>query len=188
MSRQCHPSATRIEPYQQGGLDSLCGLYAVINAARLLHAEASPLSGQRCRRLFAEGMDFLTAKRGSRDAAHWGMTVGRQRKLAKALFNCEALANLPALRLGPPLPHTAKVEELEKVIEATLECGAVLLVYFHGRISHHSVVVGQTAKRVLLFDSDGTQFIRKSSLRLSDERSGTLTLHALTPLVMISSA
>ena len=83
MTRQVHPSALMIEPYQQGKLDSLCGLYAVINAARLIYAENCPLSRQRCKNLFAEGMDFLTAKKGSRDAAHWGMTVGRQRKLAK---------------------------------------------------------------------------------------------------------
>jgi len=60
MTRQCHPNATRIEPYQQGRLDSLCGLYAPINGARLIYADTAPLTGQSCKRLFAEGMDFLT--------------------------------------------------------------------------------------------------------------------------------
>jgi hypothetical protein len=182
MSRYCHPSATRIEPYQQGGLDSLCGLYALINAVRLLHAEANSLSGQRCKRLFAEGMDILTTKKGSRDAAHWGMTVERQRKLAKALLKVEALADYPPLHLGTPLPQIAKVEDLEAAIEETLANGAILLVCFHGRISHHSLVVGHTPARVLLFDSNGMQFLCKPSLKFSEDQNGTLALHALAPL------
>lgn len=182
-----HPGAVLIKPFQQGGLDALCGLYALINAARLLYAEASPLHGQRCKRLFAEGMDFLTAKKGSRDATHWGMTVGRQRKLAKTLFQSDVLAGLPALHLGPPSPKMAKVQELESAIEAVLDDRAILLVCFHGQISHHSVIVGHTPARVKLFDSDGMQFIRKPSLRFSDDQDGTLRLHALAPLMMLSS-
>lgn len=184
MSQYCHPSAMRLEPYQQGRLDYLCGLYALINGAHLLHAKANLLSGHRCKHLFAEGMDFLTSKKGSRDAAHWGMTVERQRKLAKALFKGEALADHPPLRLGPPLPQMAKVEDLEIAIEEALANRAILLVCLHGRISHHSLIVGHTPARVLLFDSNGMQFIRKTSLRFSDDQSGTLVLHALTPLMM----
>lgn len=187
MSRYCHPSASQIEPLQQGRLDSLCGLYALINAARLLHAEATPLRGQRCKRLFAEGMDFLTAKKGSRDAAHWGMTVGRQRKLAKTLLQSEALEGLPPLHLGPRLPPMAKVEDYEAAIAGALARRAVLLVCLHGRISHHSVIVGHSPDRVLLFDSYGMQFIRKGSIKFADLQDGTLTLHALTPLMKISS-
>lgn len=187
MTRQCHPFAKRIEPCQQGGLDSLCGLYALINAMRLVFAEMAPLSGQSCKRLFSEGMDFLTAKRGSRDAAHWGMTVRRQRKLAKALFKSEVLEGLHKLRLGLAMPPITRAEELDAAIGASLKSGAVLLVCLHGRISHHSVIVGHTPDRVLLFDSDGMQFIRKGSIKFSDDQNGTLTLHALTPLMMISS-
>jgi hypothetical protein len=132
-------------------------------------------------------VEFLTSKKGSRDAPHWGMTVGRQRKLAKALFKSEALASLPPLCLGPRLPTSASVEDLEAVITAGLDRGAILLVCLHGRISHHSVIVGQTPARMLLFDSDGMQFIRKPSLRFAGDQSGTLTLHAITPLMTISN-
>lgn len=187
MKRQCHPNATQIEPYQQGRLDSLCGLYALINGVRLILADTAPLTGQSCKRLFADGMDFLTAKKGSRDAAHWGITVGRQRKLAKVLLASTALDGRLKLHLGPSLPHLATVDDLEVAIAGTLARRAVLLVCLHGRISHHSVIVGHTPERVLLFDSDGMQFIRKTSLRFSNDQNGTLTLHALTPLMMISS-
>ena len=178
MKRQVHPSALRIEPYQQGKLDSLCGLYAVINAARLVYFESSPLSRQRCKGLFAEGIDFLNAKRGSRDAPHWGMSVGRQRKLAKALLNGEALADLPKLRLGPALPPMTDIDHLQDTIETAIAGGDVLLACFHGRISHHTVIVGQTPTRVLLFDSDGMKYLNKSGLQFRKGQRGTLVLHA----------
>jgi hypothetical protein len=187
MSRHCHPNVHLIEPYQQGGLDSLCGLYALINAARILYANGNPVTGQRCKRLFAEGIDFLTAKQGSRNAAHRGMTVAEQRKLAKALLKSETLAGHPSLHLGPRTKRIGKVGELEMAITSALEGGAVLLVCFHGRISHHSVIIGHTPARVLLFDSSGMTFVNKRSLRFSDAQGGSLTLHALTKLMTFSS-
>lgn len=182
MTHMLHPGAKLVEPYQQGGLDALCGLYVLINGALLLHAEANPLSGQRCKRLFAEGMDFLTAQKGSRDAAHRGMTVGRQRRLAKALFKGEALANRPPLRLGPTLPQMAKVDDLETAIEGALASGAILLVCFQGRISHHSIIVGQTPARVLLCDSDRMRFVQKASLQFCTKQRDTLMLDSLVPM------
>lgn len=180
MTRHSHPGAKRIKPYQQGRLDSLCGLYAVINAARLVYAESSPLSGQRCKRLFAEGMDFLTIKKGNRDAPHWGMTVGRQRKLAKALLTGEALAGLPKLRHGPALPPISDIGDLRSSIETAIAGGDVFLACFHGRISHHTVIVGQTPTRVLLFDSDGMKYINKASIAMGAD-AGALVLHGLAP-------
>lgn len=182
MTRHCHPSATLIEPYQQGRLDSLCGLYALINAMRLIYADTAPLTGQSSKRLFAEGMDFLTAKMCSRDAPQWGMTAGRQRKLAKALFKCEVLVKRPKLRHGPPAPPMASPDQLQSAIETVIADGGVLLACFQGRISHHSVIIGQTATRVLLFDSDGMRFVQKASIRFSEGHHGTLTLHAIAPL------
>lgn len=178
MTRKCHPSAKRIEPYQQGRLDSLCGLYALINAMRLIYADTAPLTGQSCKRLFAEGMDFLTAKRGSRDAAHWGMTMGRQRKLAKSLMVSAALEGRPKLRHGPALPPMTDLDHLQNTIETAITGGDVVLACFHGRISHHSVIVGQTPTRVLLFDSDGMKYLNKTSLKFRKAASGTLVLHA----------
>ena len=186
MTRQVHPGALRIDPYQQGRLDSLCGLYAVINAARLVYAESNPLSRQRCKGLFAEGIDFLTAKRGSRDAPHWGMTVGRQRKLAKALLNSEALADLPKLRHGPALPPMTDIDHLQTTIDTAITGGDVLLACFHGRISHHSVIVGQTPTRVLLFDSDGMKYVNKASIAIGAD-AGALVLHALAPFGAVNA-
>jgi hypothetical protein len=178
MAWHCHPSAKRIEPNYQGRLDSLCGLYALINAARLIYADTAPLTGQSCKRLFADGMDFLTAKKGSRDAAHWGMTVGRQRKLAKYVLASTVLEGRPKLRHGPTLPPISDLNHLQSTIDTAITGGDVLLACFHGRISHHTIIVGQTPTRVLLFDSDGMKYVNKASLTFCKGHGGTLVLHA----------
>jgi hypothetical protein len=115
------------------------------------------------------------------------MTVGRQRKLVKVLLASTALEGRPKLHLGPALPPLTTITDLETAIAGALARRAVILVCLHGRISHHSVIVGHTPDRVLLFDSDGMQFIRKGSIKFADDQNGTLTLHALSPLMMISS-
>ena len=115
------------------------------------------------------------------------MTGSEQRTIDQRAATIRAIDGRPKRLLGSALTPLAKVDNLEAAIGGVSARKAILLACFHGRISHHSVIVGHTPARVLLFDSDGMQFIRKPSLRFSDDQSGTLTLHALTPLMMISS-
>lgn len=177
-----HPGAALVEPYRQGQLDALCGLYALINALRILHAPNRPLSRRRCKMLFATGMDALIAKKKSRDAARSGMTVARQWKLAEVLFTSAALHGYPRAELYPALQRIAKVEEIDEALEELIAGGAVLLVGFDGRLSHHSVIVGVTDARVILFDSDGMRFVKKPSLRLKGSRHGSLSVDSLVPI------
>ena len=131
-------------------------------------------------------MDFLTAKKGSRDAAHWGMTVGRQRKLAKYVLASTGLMRRPKLRHGPSLPPIADLDPLQNTVETAITGGDVLLACFHGRIAHHTVIVGQTPTRVLLFDSSGMKYLNKSSIAMGAD-AGALMLHALAPFGTVNA-
>jgi hypothetical protein len=182
MGTLLHPGAVLISPYQQGRLDSLCGLYALINATRVLHALHKPLSVRKCGDLFAAGIDALIAKPSSRNAAHHGMTVARQRKLANVLLATVPLRDRPSLMVRSPLPHISKVEKLDHALGEAIAAGDVLLACFSGRISHHSVIVGLSTSRIMLFDSDGIQFVKKSSLRFSGRKGGALALRSLMPI------
>lgn len=57
MTSKMHPGAAMTEPWQQGNLDALCGLYAIINALRLLHAPTGGLSRQVCKTLYRDGLE-----------------------------------------------------------------------------------------------------------------------------------
>lgn len=182
MALTLHPGALLATPYQQGRLDALCGLYALINALRVLHAPHRPLPARLCKDLFATGMEALNAKPSSRGAVHSGMTVTRQRKLARTILKAAALSKLPKAALRTPLPRIGKVEDLDRILRERLSMGDVLLVCFHGRLSHHSVIVGVSPTRILLCDSDGLRFVLKSSIRLSGRDRGSLVLRNLAPM------
>lgn len=177
-----HPGAALIMPHQQGRLDALCGLYALINALRVLHAPTRPLSLRCCKELFAHGMDALTAKSGGKAVVHSGMTVTRQRKLAKAILKSSTLRPLPKIVLRAPLPKTSTMEALDRGLQAAIADGNVLLVCLHGRLSHHSVIVGVSPARILLCDSDGLRYVLKASIRLTGRERGSLVLRNLAPL------
>lgn len=177
---EMHPGAKGITPYRQGHLDCLCGLYALINGIRILHAVHRPLSDQKCRDLFKLGMKELTKRRG--DSAHHGMSAARQAELAKVLLKSPALQKLPRAKLRPRLSQVTKVEDFDRALRGVISRGAVLLVGFEGAMLHHSVIVGVSSSRVVLFDSAGMQFVNKTSLQFDDGGQGTLTIGGLIPL------
>lgn len=48
-------------PYQQGQLDSLCGLYSAVNAAVLLASRIAPLKQEEVEELFYDGIKTIEA-------------------------------------------------------------------------------------------------------------------------------
>lgn len=182
MALTLHPGALLVTPYQQGRLDALCGLYALINALRVLHAPHRSLPTRLCKDLFAAGMEALNAKPSSRVAVHSGMTVARQRKLARAILKSAILRPLPKIVLRAPLPKASTMEALDRSLQAAIASGDVLLACFHGRLSHHSVIVGISPARILLCDSDGLRYVLKASIRLPNRQCGSLVLRSLFPI------
>lgn len=168
MPEVLHPGARLTTPYQQGDLNSLCGLYALINAIRVVHAPVYPLPGNTSRNLFGAGATALVADGRTRHALHQGMTAGQQYRLARALMQTPLLSRLPPLRLLEKRPELRTTAGLEKFVRKTVRRGAVLLVCLEGRLSHHTVVTGVSDQRLMLCDSIGMQFIYIRTLARSD--------------------
>ena len=177
-----HPASRLISPYQQGQLDFLCGLYALLNALRLLYAPNRLLSRRACEKLFALGLESLGSRPTASYAAHCGMSIERQAKLAKLILRSTGLQNLPQVLLRPALPRITSVGELDGAVRSAISHGDVLLVCFEGRLSHHSVIVGVSASRVVLSDSIGMHFVSKASLQLGAKPRGTLIVDGLAPI------
>lgn len=168
MPEVLHPGARLVTPYQQGELNSLCGLYALINAIRVVHAPAHPLPGNTSRNLFGAGAKALVADGRTRHALHRGMTAGQQYRLARTLMQAPLLSRLPPLRLLEKRPKLSTTADLEQFVQKTIGRGAVLLVCFEGRLSHHTVIAGVSDQRLVLCDSIGMQFIYTKTLVRSD--------------------
>ena len=75
----------QLAPYAQGELDSLCGLYSIINAIRLVLYPVAPVSAVKSRKLFETGIEFLQ-QNGSLDPALInGINIRRWKLLAALL-------------------------------------------------------------------------------------------------------
>lgn len=187
MSRRIHKGASLIAPWDQGELDSTCGIYAVVNALCILHALGKPLSRGECNILFREGIEAACGKQKGVAPVYEGMTVSRQMKVAKALFRSPTLRDrIPAV-LREAVPRVKRGADLERAWERCQQRGDVLLVCFNGKIQHHTVIFGVTGERVLLFDSDGMKFVRRSTLRLAENPRGSLILRSLVPMGLDTS-
>jgi hypothetical protein len=160
-------------PYAQGGLDGLCGLYAAINAIGLVAAPIRPLNTARTATLFECGAEWLHA-RGTLLAAvtdgidedeHYAMT---QRVAQEA----EQMIGTPVSVTRPISPNESfHRPRLLAAIDTGLEQGAATILSLEVTYSHYTVVAGRTDTRYYMHDSDEMKWIERKSLGVLAEGS-----------------
>lgn len=150
-------------PFKQGDLDALCGVYSIVNAVRALcpevgRAAATELFDHLMRSLRKVGANAATAVGGgiyhqevARLARHATAYVGKHHGVALAL------EPMPKPKLtGRDLTgfwHT---------LSQTLTPERVAILALDGRHDHWTVAVAATRTRLLLFDSVGMRWLRRS--------------------------
>lgn len=182
MTSKMQPGAAMTEPWQQGNLDALCGLYAIINALRLLHAPTGGLSRQVCKTLYRDGLEAACRMCDGLNPIFDGMTQARQMKVAKAIFKSRALRDRAPSVLHKPQTGIVCNADLDRIWQDCLGRGDVLLADFDGRISHHTVICGLSDDSIFLFDSDKMRFVFRRTLQLSAMPDGKLILNSVVPI------
>jgi len=154
-------------------LDGLCGLYAIINALRLLLANVRPLTPSVSEDLFTHGVRMLEENGRLASSLYSGVRVLMCQRLALELAaeagrmtGYEVLAWRPFQRCRE-LPRTELMEFLETMIDQ----GSPVLVHLGGDYGHHTVVSGYTRTRLNLFDSVGHKWIRRGSCDVESDSS-----------------
>jgi hypothetical protein len=155
-----------LEPYRQGELDALCGLYGPINALRLALANTSPLSKARCKTLLVEGAELLDRKMGFAAAAVSGIGTKRRLALVRQLAKLVSTSKFIVTVERPDREAWSSIDDVLDWITVSLAHGKPVLIALAGGVNHFTVVAGMTPTALQLFDSCGQQFIRKSSLGL----------------------
>ena len=133
----------RLEPFRQGRLDGLCGVYSVINALRLAVWPAHRLSRESCKDLFR----LLTSELAARSKLHDVLTGGSRHRLVAALLR-EAdswLRDEYEIRLHYRRPYRAQASVRPSAIAATLARHlatgqASVIAGLTGSIEHWTVV------------------------------------------------
>jgi hypothetical protein len=162
-----------MKPYRQGRLDGLCGVYSVINAARLAIWPTHQLSVGSCGVLFrlmttklagrAKLLDVLTG--GSRHVLVSTLLREADGWLAEA-YGVRLRYKRPYYRCEPAVSPTAIAATLAQHLAAGHVSAIVGLT---GGIEHWTVVRAVRPKTMLLFDSDDLKRLPLDPARLSVE-------------------
>ena len=171
-----------IEPYRQGNLDGLCGLYSVINALRLAAHPYRPLNRTDAKRIFRSGVEYLDRKQWLGDAIQHGMSKGRWRRMIRYLVKQISNEDLAAHAETPSLPKPVSIDDVFDWIADSIEIGAPVLACFADYLDHYSVVVAIDDRKLRLFDSSGFKYVLRSSCGIGTGR------HQILPGALIRIA
>lgn len=163
-----------VEPAYQGEYDGLCGVYAIINAIRLLCPE---LDDQTTKQLFKRLLATLHKREADPVAPVWrGMRMPTLKRLAKEagrFMRAEYGISLKTRRWGRKKRKAIiTLPLLWRSLEKELSRQRVPIIGFGGRIQHWSVAQGLTSKLVRLCDSMAMNAIRRKSCRLPRNGKG----------------
>jgi hypothetical protein len=149
-----------MKPLQQGELDGLCGVYAVINAIRFLVPKARDLDF--CNKLMIRIVgDIYTAT---------DVTGGGGELKMTRVFEYARKKVMDDFRIGLAMSNKGRIRKFQtptEVMQATFDQGrpGVFIMGFDGIYSHWTVVPQVTKTHILLFDSCGLkQFLRSDIL------------------------
>lgn len=153
------------DPYRQGQLDGLCGLYSAVNALALLTARGKPLSRKRCQQLFACGLRFVEAHDALGDAVRHGVKPQLWFDTIRAMAADAERRQPVTINVRRPFVRHPEVgwTQLRQAIETAVDGDAVALVQLLSALNHYSVISAHTAQRFVLHDSTGLRWLDKAT-------------------------
>ena len=164
---------SQLAPYAQGELDSLCGLYSIINAMRLVLYPVAPVSAAKSRRLFEAGVEFLRQNGSLNPSLVNGINIRRWKLLAAFLAE---QASTPKWSVAvETTKHRMPARAIMRYIDDSVAMGLPVLLHLGRRHQHYTVISGATPHSILLFDS--SQLVRAKRhgfVRRHDITAGTM--------------
>lgn len=161
------------QPYRQGDLDGLCGIYAVINAIRLaLGKEALEYSDDNWRELFCELVLLTDETIGAVAATTCGIGSRPYRELLQAAVRYMANEYDVRLKLAVLLPNHDRPRFADlafRLQSIAREPGTALIVSFEGHLDHWTVIRGVSDHWLQLHDSASIIRLSRANCRMSYE-------------------
>ncbi len=147
MSRS-YQTSSGLPPYQQGGLDSLCGLYSIINAERIINHS----SDDETQRLF-DGLIHYLARRGLLSKFLIGGIIHREMLvILKKVVGRKRISNVQIPWRGVQNPDlTAFWKSMQNFLDGTP--GRAIILGLQGYHDHWTVIESITNRSILLYDS-----------------------------------
>jgi len=140
-----------MKPYQQGDLDSFCGLYSIINATQLV--VGSKITSAECERLLSKSIALIEQKRKISEVIIAGLGTRQILKIMeKVCFKKYAILRQKPFSSASVVPLNKYWKTVQEFLNSS-KCRAVIISFETKEVSHWSVVSKITHKQIVLFDS-----------------------------------
>ena len=135
-------------PFQQGGLDSLCGLYSVINAERIINRS----SDEEAQQLFDGLVHFLSRRGLLRKLLIGGIIHTEMLLILDKVVGRQRISRVSIPWRGVPNPDlTTFWKSMQNFLNGTP--GRAIILGLQGYHDHWTVIKSVTDRSIFLYDS-----------------------------------
>ena len=135
-------------PFQQGGLDSLCGLYSIINAERIINRS----SDEETQQLFDDLIHFLSRRGLLKKLLIGGIIHTEMLLILDKVVGKQRISNVEIPWRGVPNPDlTSFWKSMQYFLDGT--AGRAIILGLQGYHDHWTVIESITDRSIFLYDS-----------------------------------
>ena len=164
-----------LPPFQQGGLDSLCGLYSIVNAERFINRS----SDEQAQKLFDDMIHYLSRRRMLPKLLTDGIIHTHMLDMMEQVLGRRVIYKEVPWR-GMPTPD---LDSFWKSMQAFLDGkpGRAIILGLQGIHDHWTVIEMITSRSILLYDSASIKRLPRSSCTTSLSAVSEKRKHLLLP-------
>lgn len=146
------------KPYQQGDLDGLCGVYALVNAVDYL---CGPLTKDEAQDLFEQILTYLESRAPLAQRCVEGIMINQIASILKDVI-CK---QYPIQRYRPfhRQPRISKQRYLQTLRKFLRQSNTLVLVALEGHYSHWTLIRRITGRTLITYDSTHLRYLLKRS-------------------------
>jgi hypothetical protein len=150
--------ASGFPPFQQGGLDSLCGLYSIVNAERFINQS----SDEETQQLFDDVIYTLARRKLLADMLSGGIIHTQMLMILKRVVGKKRISKVEIPWRGVPNPDlTSFWKSMQNFLDGTR--GRAIILGLNGYHDHWTVIESITNRTIYLYDSSRINKLPRSS-------------------------
>ncbi len=151
-------TVSRLPPFQQGGLDSLCGLYSIINAERFINHS----SDEETQQIFDDLVNFLARRKLLSKLLIGGIIHTEMLMILDKVVGKQRIANVYVPWRGVPNPDlTTFWKSIQFFLDGTPR--RAIILGLDGYHDHWTVIESITNRTIILYDSALIKRLPRSS-------------------------
>lgn len=179
-------AASHLEPFDQGHVSSLYGLYSVLNAIQLALWPHRKLTRSQVKKLYTHGVEHLQKAGILADVLQAGIEEPDWQRLCQTLTSRFADLVDISVHCRFILRSHANLTRRNALsaVKGELRAGRPVLLTLWGSYDHVTVAVGYDRRRLILFDSSGAKWVGLSNVGLKHPSSRKI--HQLTRASVVS--